>query len=322
MEPQKLFETYGTHLIIEALMGARNEFNYSYSTTTTETTSSLSEKVSAAYSYISGSEDIGVKNKATQLLNNSNFVSSLHGGKAIDTTTFSNLMKNYPAWVDSLNTNMPTICGIKNMLSLVQIWDLTTNKDRAAQLKAYFDSKGKDVQKIIDDMSIVVPDPPIYDTDYIKDIMILSSKKKADAIAQSYDGYTIVAVKDPNNKDPNKKDLNKGAGGNYIYIAYETTKDPKQAITNIGITYGDFNLGSKWKKNTHDLNTGAGGSFVYLWTSNNSSFGKPIKMLDIFYGKGCDIPNGFTKINYNNTKDRAELNRGAGGDYIYIAIKK
>lgn len=316
MEPQKLFETYGTHLIIEALMGARNEFNYTYSTTTTENTTSLNEKVSAAYSYISGSEEIDVKDKATQLLNNSNFVSNLYGGKSIDTITFENLIKNYPSWVESLNTNMPTICGIKNMNSLVAIWDLTTNKERAAELKAYFDSRGKDVKKAIDDMSVVVPDPPIpSDTDYIKEIMILSDKKKTNAVAQSYAGYTII------NSDINK-DLNKGAGGNFIYIAYETTKDPKQAITSIGITYNDFDLGSKFKKNTHDLNTGANGSFIYIWTSKDKSFGKPIKAIDIFYGKGCDIPEGFSVIKYNDTKDRAELNHHAKGDFIYIAIKK
>ena len=310
MSPEDLFSAYGTHLVVEALMGARCTYNYTYSSTETQTTTQVKAKVDATYRFISGSASIDDKTIATEFLSNTSFESALSGGKDIDATTLDNLIKNFPTWVESLATTTPTIYGISNMNSLIPIWELTTNAARKKDLQDYYNSRGGDIQKLIDSMS-VIPDPTPPPQTYIQSIVITSNRNKT--IAQKvYAGYTLV-----------DNDLNKGAGGDFIYFSYNTTNDLTRALKDVRITFGKKEtLPGSYKKDLHDLNAGAGGDFIYLWTSTNASNGKPIKVIDVFYGKNADIPTGYTEVDYNKTGKAADLNHNAGGDYIYLGIKR
>jgi len=135
--------------------------------------------------------------------------------------------------------------------------------------------------------------------------------KKADA-QKLYSGYTLVDA-----------DLNKGAGGEYIYLSYNTTNDPDKALKDIRVTFGKSStLPGAYDKNPHDLNKGAGGKYIYLWTSTDSSVGKPIKAIDVFYGQNADMPTGYTVVKHDSSGEAADLNSGAGGDYIYLGFAR
>lgn len=306
MSPEELFRTYGTHLVVEDLMGGRCEFNYTYTSSQSETTSQIKNKVDATYKFISGSGSVDDKTVATAFLSNSSFTSSLYGGEKIDATTLENLIKNQSSWIKSINKSTSTICGISNMNSLKPIWELTSDKARAQELKAYFDKEGGSIYEFIKSMS-VFPEPT---TDYIQSIRVLSDKEIQSAKDQLFSGYTLI-----------EKDLNKGAGGDYIYLSYNTTTDPSKALTDIRVSFDDYSLPGSYTKNSHDLNKGAGGTYIYLWTSTNSSNGKPIKAIDVFYGQNADMPTGYTVVDYDKTGNAADLNHHAGGDYIYLGIK-
>ena len=311
MTPAELFDAYGTHLVVEALMGARCTYNYTYSSTTTQTTTQIRAKVDATYRFISGSASVDDKKTASEFLSNSAFQSVLSGGKDVDATTLDNLLKNFPAWVDSLATSTPTIYGISNMNSLIPVWKLTTDANRAKELENYYNERGGDIQKLIDAMS-VIPDPTPAPQAYLQSIVITSDKDYSTATnKKTYPGYTLLG-----------KDLNKDAGGDFIYIWYNTTNDPAKAITDIRITYDNFALPGSYTKNPHDLNKNAGGKFIYLWTSHSASDGKPIKAINAFFGENADMPTGYTVVNVNNTKTAADLNKDAGGEYIYLGIHR
>ncbi len=311
MEPEELFGAYGTHLVVEALMGARCTYNYTYSSTSSQTTTQIQAKVDATYRFISGEADASDKKTATEFLSSTTFQSMLSGGKDVDASTLDKLLKSFPVWVDSLATATPTIYGISNMNSLIPIWKLTTSSDRAKQLEDYYNKRGGDIQKLIDKMSVIPPSPSAPGA-YIKSIVITSDKDYDTATnKKTYPGYTLLG-----------KDLNKDAGGDFIYIWYNTTNEAEEALKDIRITYGDYSLSDSYKKNPHDLNKNAGGEFIYLWTSTDAANGKPIKNIQVFFGENADMPSGYTVATYNDTKNAADLNKGAGGAYIYLGIKR
>ena len=310
MSPEELFRTYGTHLVVEDLMGGRCEFNYTYSSSQGESQTKIMGKVEATYRFISGSGSVEDKTTATSFLENSSFTSSLYGGKKIDASTLDNLIKNQGEWIKSIDKSTSTICGISNMNSLKPIWEFASSSARAQELKAYFDNEGGSIQKFIDSMS-VIPDPTTPPSVYIQSIRVLSDKHKDSAKAQLYSGYTLI-----------EKDLNTGAGGDYIYISYDTTTDPAKALKDIRVSFNGYGMPGAYTKNPHDLNKGAGGSYIYIWTTTNSSYGKPIKAIDVFYGKNADMPTGFTVVDYDRSGQAADLNHHAGGDYIYLGIKR
>lgn len=309
MSPEDLFGAYGTHLIVEALMGARCTYNYTYSSTSTQTTTEIKAKVDATYRFISGSASDDDKKVATEFLSNTAFQSVLSGGKDVDASTLDNLLKNFQSWVDSLSASTPTIYGISNMNSMIPIWKYCADAGRAKELSDYYNSRGGDIQKLIDSMSVIPPPPPPAET-YIQSIVITSDKDQKTA-QKVYSGYTLVNA-----------DLNKDAGGDYIYISYNTTNNPAKALKDIRITYGDFSLPGSYTKNPHDLNKNAEGKFIYLWTSTNASNGKPIKAIGIFYGENADMPTGYKVVKHDNSGEAADLNKGAKGAFIYLGIHR
>ncbi|MPW24203.1 hypothetical protein GC105_00115 [Alkalibaculum sp. M08DMB] len=309
MEPKKLFEKYGTHLLTEALMGARCTYNYTYTSSSSQKKSEILAKVDTTYSYISGSASDDQKKEATEFLSNTYFQSMLTGGADIDASTMPNLLKNFPTWVASLKDTTPTIYGISNINSLTPIWELTDNADRATALEKAFKKMGGDVKSFLDELS-KIPEKPSGKT-YIESVIIISDKNKNVATdGSSYPGYTMI-----------DKDLNKDAGGDYIYLWYNTTTDPDKALRDIRFTYDSFkDIPQFYTKNDHDLNKGASGAYIYMWTTKQKSIGKPITGINIYYGENADMPSGYEVglVNNKESKTRAELNYKAGGEFIFL----
>jgi len=301
MSAEDLFDTYGTHLIVEDVMGARSDFNFTYSSTSTESTTEVKAKADATYKFLSGSASADEKTAAKTFLANSSLTSSLYGGTKIDATTIESLMTNMPKWIESANNEAnSTIMAFPNSSSLIPVWTLATDPARQSELKDYYNQEGGNRGSFIKNLP-----------GYIQSIMVLSAKDESVAKSQLYDGYTLV-----------DKDLNKGAKGNYIYLAYNTTNDPSEALTDIRISFDDAKMPSGYTKNTHDLNAGAGGAYIYLWTSSDADHGKPLKSIDVFFGQNADMPSGFAVVNYNQTANAADLNHGAGGEYIYLGVRR
>lgn len=161
-----------------------------------------------------------------------------------------------------------------------------------------------------------------------------TSVRSGNSAPATIDGYTKIPV-----------DLNEGAGGKYIYLYYLKGSDADHALCYINIrtsstpfiftSYPYINtLGTSFGSGGWtDLNQGAGGHFIVMegcskdnidsWLHDILSNAwwypqdqRPIKdILIISSSKGLSSYPGWILIN-------VDLNRGAGGKYIYLCYKK
>ena len=112
-------------------------------------------------------------------------------------------------------------------------------------------------------------------------------------------------------------DLNHGALGEYIYLVFKTTSDPKEAINGLNVFAGT--RASGWPiqpgyiRIPQDLSLGAGGKFVYCCYTK-TSLNPPIKGLCVIKGKSPHVyppDESWVKI-------MQDCNQGARGSFVYI----
>ncbi|CAJ59088.1 MULTISPECIES: hypothetical protein [Frankia] len=111
------------------------------------------------------------------------------------------------------------------------------------------------------------------------------------------------------------KDLNAGAGGAYLYFAYE--KGSGAPITNIIFLLSkDESAPPSYHRIDVDLNKGAGGAYIYAAFTREAHLGSPIDDLDVILGDNSGIqPQApWRRID-------VDLNKGAGGKYVYLVYR-
>lgn len=134
-------------------------------------------------------------------------------------------------------------------------------------------------------------------------------------------------------------DLNQDAGGNKIYMAYSRVEKAKDAITDIAVYEGKkfepsrrINVNGKSVKydlvSDIDLNLDAGGKYLYLYASTSSSTGNPITSLDLKEKTETYLKCGVERVTVRLaegkefTDELIDLNKGAGGDYLYMIMTR
>ncbi len=140
-------------------------------------------------------------------------------------------------------------------------------------------------------------------------------------------------------------DCNSGKSSDYIYAGYKTSTDESQAIRAVAcynggnppstydytvnghtctfhlVTNGYNNEGTL-SNTAIDLNTDAGGDYIYLYYTKDPNAGPPVTQFDHDEnstndsGNPCQVP--IVWMNAGLEGGTADLNRGAGGDYIYF----
>ncbi len=156
---------------------------------------------------------------------------------------------------------------------------------------------------------------------YISEIAVAYGDTKSEAKSH-LSGYTIIDY-----------DLNKGCGGDYIYMGYKTTTDVEKALRRILFVYDDHDayigelLGSEIYNGSGqgvvNLNKGTGlfDDDIYAAVIGNGYGADPIG--EIVINNSSSMP-GYTTAEYLNEDHDwvpADLNYGAGGEYIYLHYK-
>ena len=165
---------------------------------------------------------------------------------------------------------------------------------------------------------------------YITEIMTIGTDGNGGSLKTEYrnKGWTVV-----------DKDLNGGAGGWYVYIVYKTSSTAKPESDYItDICASDKNVGSftfegrtYYKASNNpgfngDMNRGAGGADIFIYYTRDriklGSYGGDKRVITKLSttSDGDDSDSGTAAISWRNSKysGLCELNRGAGGDYIYL----
>jgi hypothetical protein len=113
------------------------------------------------------------------------------------------------------------------------------------------------------------------------------------------------------------KDLNKGAGGAYLYFAYEEGDGPDRAITDIMFILGrDEPVPERYHKIDVDLNKGAKGKYIYAAFTRDRQEGSPITGLDVLISDSSSEHPERPWIRIDQ-----DLNEGAKGKYVYLVYK-
>ncbi len=163
-------------------------------------------------------------------------------------------------------------------------------------------------------------------TDFITDVMVIGgTQREVNTLMDTYKGRGWKVI---------DQDLNKGCGSksDYIYLLYKTASGddanatfitdfyistasgtpPEEIISNNRTyTLTPYDGGSHFESVHGDLNSNAGGADIHLYYTKDNYDDRAVK-----------------SITFNNTKSGAEgenggttscdLNKGAGGDYIYM----
>ncbi len=312
--PKKIFDTYGTHLIKQYFLGGRAELNFLYRNTSQQTKESLEVNVQAAYKSFSGKVDAKTDKQAKVVTEHSSMSFRSKGGDNLTGNSPSDISGKYDAWVKSI-ASKPAISGIADFdKALLPIWELVDDKAAAESLEKKFNALAKTAQG-----KLLSMDPTAM---YITEIGVYSEPESKDALKEIPNGFVKVML-NPGTDSAEVMDANKGAGGDYIYIAYKLSADPTNAITDIKLAVGDSSSASinGYKKINVDLNHNAGGKFIYLCYKTATTKDEPC--LKEIRGVYTSTENSYTLPSWWEwVSNRADLNKGSGGKFIYLAMRR
>lgn len=319
-DPAYILDYYGTHAIIQYYLGGRSELNFVFNNRNRESEETIQLSVEAAYKGFSGKASASDEKKSKLVMENSSTYFSSVGGKNISGTTAEVIAGKYDGWVDSIK-DTPALCGIAGFEnSLLPVWELVDGP-AAQNLKEAFEEAAKNAQA---DLSMLDGVPL-----YITDIAVYSRAGSEDALDQIPNDYTKVLL-NPGTSSTEVMEANKGAGGNYIYIAYKLSTDKSSAITDIQIISGDtsgVSPGAGYTKVPVDLNEKARGKYIYLCykkiteAEKKNPDTKCLKEIRGVYGKSYSVPMGWEWPSNGGT---ADLNSGckSSAEVIRLVVRK
>jgi hypothetical protein len=167
---------------------------------------------------------------------------------------------------------------------------------------------------------------PVKET-WISDITAVVEKTRKDVFLHIAPGFQLL--------DQNLSEGTKAT--DKAYIAYRLTKDPAAAIRDVALEHFHTSQAGKcpafldreghcYKRVVVDLNSTAGGQYVYLSYTKDETVGKePISDIRVHIVEGFrdpfpPLPKGWSYVCWAGTSKPADVNKGANGPYIYLAI--
>jgi MAC/Perforin domain len=301
LDPDTLFATYGAYYLRDAIIGARADYNQTVNTATSVSESSLSVYAQAGY-------DSGIGNVTASDMNlNASSVSNYNSNASTNLVVIGGDAElgqeifqsgDYDKWIGSIDAN-PVLTAF-NTTSLVPIWNLLPDGQRKTDLQNAFDTFATSyaVSTVLGEQALVAitlqdngANPAPFDG-YTQINQDLNQGAGGDYIYLDYKTTPAagmgpflyqLTVYDGANPPASAggftfitdQDLNKGAGGDYLYLGYNTTSDPNQAIKAIAVVSGSSSSAANYgdyvpvtfygnASTAADCNAGAGGSFIYI----------------------------------------------------------
>ena len=302
MTAQKLFETYGTHLILKFSVGGRLDIEFVTKSHTTKENAQIRQEAQASYLVLTGKNSTEYKEQFAYF--NQDCVYKIIGKGGDISMLPSSVEENsqYTSWMSSVERN-PTIYEIEE---LVPIWELAEGDLRDSIELEYYKAQTEYMEKQLNEML------------FITDLRV---ERRDDANIDMAKADDEVVVKFSKEYGGENADCNKNAGGDHIYILYKLGNLQDKKITDIRVNYTTFSSHEPCKSGyTHintDLNDGAGGRFIYLDYKREYN-----TCIPGFHALGVRTTTTALNSHWGIIKDAdnkpVDLNKGAGGDYLYL----
>ena len=311
-----IFKKYGTHLFTMYLIGGRARMNFNYSSSEEMTKEALRLEAEALTTKVKGS--VENSNEKVTIATKRSVVTrvSSYGGQDLSGVNLENMHEKFSAWGKTVDS-APTLCGIGDFEdSMVPIWEILLKVGYETAKKSLYD----EYIKAAKGQALFLGEMDFQEggNQYISEIHVGHGDTSEKALSQIPDGYTIVKA---GFKDE-YLDANKGRKY-YIYIGYLPSQSKIGAITDLYVDLGKNTTHSGFSKKDVDLNKNVEGEYVYLYYKKASQEDvenpgtKYIREIRGLYQQNPSPPAGWEEPTI--TKD---LNSGAGGEYIYLILKK
>ncbi|MBR2410126.1 MAG: InlB B-repeat-containing protein [Clostridia bacterium] len=173
-------------------------------------------------------------------------------------------------------------------------------------------------------------------TTFVKDLFIAADSGSGDVARSQLGAYATTLL---------SKDLNSGAGGDWVYIGYTTTKNPAEALRGVRAWHGSndptetTSSGVKWNRinsgvgyaaysseGNIDLNKGCGSDTddIKLFVTKDPNFGHPLTAV-VVSGNTSERDNynnsGYKPVvTFQDTGYNIDVNKGCGSDSDDIFI--
>lgn len=319
--PETIFARYGTHVMTGAVMGARLDYNVSIETSKIASGSSLDVMARAGCKAKFAGAEISGEFSSTQERESYDQYSTVrihaYGGKP----ELVEEQNNFSEWRHSIDTSRVWMRFTE--AGLIPIWEFCSDSTRKNLIR---DALPAWIQR----SAITTEDPPLQPSMCIIDI-ITSASFGADTVP--HDGLTYYRL---------EADLNAGVNGArnvYLYYAlgYDTIRTGErtpitsmrlgQATSTPSVARDRAQEGGHVLVEGVDLNYDAGGDFIYLGIKREQG-ADPIRGLMVYnqsvqqrkFSRGASST-GLTEVP-SNLAGLLDLNRNAGGHYIYLYYTK
>lgn len=245
--PEKLFATYGTHVLLDTYLGGRFAVNYTYKNYSRESSEKISVAVKANYEgafKVGGSSETGFGEESSMTNENTSVSGYSRGGKSVAFTSLEEAVKKWSEWTESLNDSenkkdwslIDSPETISNQEVNTGIWLFAEDESRRNEIRDYYLSEleknassfaSKQTKKYIKSARVWTngTDKGSYASVRQKVTARLGHEDFIIAGENSSSGLPIEAF-----------DLNKGLGAKkscYAYLVMELTTKKEEALRGV-----------------------------------------------------------------------------------------
>ena len=244
--PKKLFETYGTHVLLDTYLGGRFAVNYTYKNYSRESSEKISVAVKANYEgafKVGGSSETGFGEESSMTNENTSVSGYSRGGKSVAFASLEQAVEKWSEWTESLNDSenkkdwslIDSPETISNQEVNTGIWLFAEDEGRRNEIHTYYLSEleknassfaSKQTKKWIKSARVWTNGTDRGD--------YASVRKKVTAML-GHDNFIIAGENSSSVLPIDAFDLNKGLGSDscYAYLVMELTTKKEEALRGV-----------------------------------------------------------------------------------------
>jgi|GEM_PF-1262395 len=266
IDAKTIFDTYGTHVLMDIMTGGRMDLNYSYQNTQNLSEEDLSACASEVYRNVKAKESASLSEKAKSFFENSEFTAKQYGGTTVNNiTTLADAQDAYTSWAASLENNKKLdfigAADPNNTYAFIPVWNFADDSARRDKLQGYYNElitqnsnyfSGSSNGSNGDNTNTVYYLKNVYFgwDNSTNDQQVAANRATASLVSKMQNGdpgCQNYIVKDNDNLAINLNDYasgwkkSKNHNGDVIYMGYTLTTNPDEAIRGLWLyDYGSY----------------------------------------------------------------------------------